>query len=85
MTISAAAADEDFAYGDALDVHAEDAATDLRGLHGVGGELDAARLASTANQYLGLDHDSTCPSVEESLGRSPHFLRRVGNFPGRDG
>ena len=47
--------DQHLADGHALDVHAEDGAGDPFGLIGRAGELDAARLAATADQHLRLD------------------------------
>ncbi len=49
--------DQDLADRDALDVHAQDGAGDQLGLLGEPGQLDAAGLASAADQHLGLDHD----------------------------
>ena len=49
--------DPDAAHDVALDVHAEDVAGVGAHLVGVGGQLDAARLAPAAHLHLGLDHD----------------------------
>ena len=65
----------------AVDVHPEDRLCVGRGLVGPVGELDPARLASAARQYLRLD-DGLAP---ELLGRLAGLLRRGREPPLGDG
>ncbi len=47
-------------------------------LVGVGGQLDAPRLSSTADLDLGLDDDR----IPGGVGRGHRFLHGVGHTPG---
>ena len=78
--------DEDLAHGDALDRHAEDVVRDVLRLVVSGGEPDAARLASTADEHLRLDHHlaRVARAVEQPGGRSASLGRAPGDLPGRN-
>ena len=76
--------DQDLAHGHALDVHAEDRLGHGRRLVRGARELDAAGLASAADQDLGLDDDLVGAPGEEALGGGTGLLDGVGDGPGRD-
>ena len=88
MTISAAGPDQHAADRQALDLEREDLGRDVLGLVGGGGELDAARLAATADEHLGLD-DHLAGGVarigEEPDGGGARLGGGAGDLPGGDG
>ena len=63
------------------DVHAEDRAGVPLGLLAVGGDLDPARLAATADQHLGLDR----AGVADPLRRGDGLLDGRGDLAARHG
>jgi hypothetical protein len=73
--------DQDPAYQVALDVQAEDRRRLLRGLVGVGRQLDAAGLAPAPGLDLGLHHHGGA----DPAGGDPRLLGGVGHLPRQHG
>ena len=69
--------DEHRLDGDALDVHAQDLPGDRLRLGRAAGDLDAASLATAADEDLSLDHDPIGTLAELGLGQRPRLIRRA--------
>ncbi len=83
--MSAAGRDQHLAHRDALDVHPEDRLGDRSASSVAGGQLDAAGLAATTDEHLGLDDDRGRPAGEEPPAARPGLRNRVSDLPGGHG